>query len=134
MTDDNLRRHGRMLGLIRALETGALPTPVTDGGYGRNTAWVRMSLASVLEPIDDSYLERCVRADVVLFRTVGEGFTVDEADLPARIALIGPSGRPSSPMNLVMDGSLLRALPSGDLYLLGQVGTFKPDGRAWPVG
>lgn len=68
---DIVSRSGRLHERVRALETGAHPTPVLPGGYGRNTRWLQL-----YSPTPGVELWAKARSDIVHFRTEGGGVAV----------------------------------------------------------
>jgi hypothetical protein len=81
--------HVRLRERIRALETGAHPPKVRQGGYGRNRHWTQLGLRNVT---GGGAIYWRVRSDHVYFRTTG---LVTVTDPTQFFATIGPAGRPS---------------------------------------
>jgi hypothetical protein len=91
---DFVDSHGNLRERVRALETGAHPPSVERGGFGRNTKWRKLSLASGLT----GHVEYMVRSDVVHVRTITPIAGVPEvaAGESVPIAFLGRIAWPSS--------------------------------------
>lgn len=105
--------HIRLRERIRALETGAHPAKVRQGGYGRNRHWAQLGLRNVT---GGGAIYWRVRSDHVYFRTVGTVQVVDTNDF---FATIGPAGRPSYIMCMIGADALsaVEVTPDGKFWV-----------------
>jgi hypothetical protein len=80
---------GHLRERARALETGAHPTPVDSGGFGRNTSWAKCTIVSPHSMTAGCHLERRVVSDVVYFRVVEDEPETGVHGLQLAVADIG---------------------------------------------
>lgn len=97
MSNDFLKSHENLERRVRALRTGAHPTIVTQGGYGRNTRWAKMAVRAPAVYDSGSRAWRRVRADSVHFKTDGNGIDISSVTtFPFILAQLGRSGWPAT--------------------------------------
>lgn len=104
--------HIRLKERIRALETGAHPAKVRQGGYGRNRRWAELGLRNAS---GGGHIYWRVRSDHTYFRTTGSVVIANTADF---FAQIGPAGRPSYIVCILASDALsaVEVHPDGKMY------------------
>jgi hypothetical protein len=99
---------------VRALETGAHPTPAeTNYGWGRNFRGWR-TLTIVTGAAVSGSLQWQVVSDVVYLRSTGAGVTALGSG--NRVAQLPPPARPSSPVTLLAPSGMLLIDTAGRIY------------------
>lgn len=86
------------------LATGAHPTRLQDGGFGRNRDWAIMGIGGGAKMTDDGYMRWCIVADLLIIETVDGLLDLTDLQEPMRpwvrpkpIAQLHPHGWPAFP-------------------------------------
>jgi len=107
VTQDYIAHHRELVERAHALGTGAHPTIITQGGYGRNRHWRKLAVApsqltQAASPAPRG-LYRCVRGDVVFIKTDGPPWTINWQDqaanlvgYPRRLFQVGRTAYPTT--------------------------------------
>ena len=119
---DLVGSHDNLLRRARALETGAHPTVVMQGGFGRNTRWAKLTPRPPAAYEAGAAVYRRVRADVLHFYTEGTGLDITAlTTFPALLFVVGGSGQPAREKRFITsrgtDPAIIMVYPNGRVYL-----------------